>query len=97
MYFLFGYFEMTRKTPMSDEQLEFFLAKAKGDTHLQEKLKTAKSAEEVVCLAKEYGCEFTSEKISQLSKEELEEYCGPVQYISLQSYIWVCFVLVSTT
>ncbi|WP_414494862.1 Nif11-like leader peptide family natural product precursor [Synechococcus sp. MIT S9504] len=67
---------MTRKTPMSDEQLQFFLAKAKGDTHLQEKLKTAKSAEEVVCLAKEYGCEFTSEKISQLSKEELEHVAG---------------------
>ncbi|WP_114991345.1 Nif11-like leader peptide family natural product precursor [Synechococcus sp. UW179A] len=61
---------------MSEEQLKVFLANAKGDTHLQEKLKAAKSFEEVVSLAKAYGCEITSDKLSEISKEELEHVAG---------------------
>ncbi|WP_114992980.1 Nif11-like leader peptide family natural product precursor [Synechococcus sp. UW179A] len=56
---------------MPEEQLKAFLEKAKGDCNLQEKLKAAKSPEDIVGIAKEYGDEFTAELISQLTKEEL--------------------------
>ena len=61
---------------MSLEQLKVFLAKAKGDTRLQEKLKEARSPEDVVGIAKEYSHELTADKISQLSEEELEGVSG---------------------
>ena len=57
---------------MSLEQLKAFLAKVKDDSSLQDKLKAAKSSDEVVSIAKEHGHEFTSDKINQLSEEELE-------------------------
>ena len=61
---------------MSEEQLKSFLAKVKGDTTLQEKLKAAKSPEDVVGIAKEHGHEFTADKITQLTREELEGMAG---------------------
>ena len=61
---------------MSAEQLEAFLAKVKGDQNLQRKLTTVKSPEDVVGIAKEHGHEFTSDKISQLSEEELQGVAG---------------------
>ncbi|WP_114992531.1 Nif11-like leader peptide family natural product precursor [Synechococcus sp. UW179A] len=61
---------------MSEEQLKAFLSKAKGDSSLQEKLKAAKSPEDVVGIAKEHGHEFTADKINQLSEEELESVAG---------------------
>ncbi|WP_114992744.1 Nif11-like leader peptide family natural product precursor [Synechococcus sp. UW179A] len=61
---------------MSLEQLKAFLAKVKSDTSLQEKLKEAKSPEDVVVIAKEHGHEFTADKINQLSDEELEGVTG---------------------
>ncbi|QNI54372.1 nif11-like leader peptide domain protein [Synechococcus sp. BIOS-E4-1] len=61
---------------MSLEQLKAFLAKVKGDSNLQEKLKAAKSPEDVVGIAKEHGHEFTADKINQLSEEELEGVSG---------------------
>ncbi len=61
---------------MSLEQLKAFLEKVKLDTSLQEKLKAAKSPEDVVGIAKEHGHEFTADKISQLSEEELEGVAG---------------------
>ena len=64
---------------MSLEQLKAFLAKVKGDSSLQEKLKAAKSSDDVVAIAKEHGHEFTADKISQLSQlseEELEDISG---------------------
>ena len=61
---------------MSLEQLQAFLAKVKGDTSLQEKLKAAKSNDEVVSIAKEHGHEFTAEKIKTLSAKELEAVAG---------------------
>ena len=61
---------------MSDEQLKAFLEKVKGDTSLQERLKAAKSQDEVVSIAKEHGHEFGTEHISQLSEEELEGVAG---------------------
>ncbi|KZR87211.1 Nitrogen fixation protein of unknown function [Synechococcus sp. MIT S9509] len=61
---------------MSEEQLKAFLTKVKGDSNLQVKLKAAKSLEDVVSIGKEHGHEFTSDKISQLSEEKLEEVVG---------------------
>ncbi|QNI54179.1 nif11-like leader peptide domain protein [Synechococcus sp. BIOS-E4-1] len=73
---------------MSEEQLKAFLEKVKGDTTLQEKLKAAKSPEDVVGIAKEYGYEFTAETLlkkdsTELSKEELEGVTGGYQFLSM--------------
>ena len=69
---------------MSEEQLKAFIAKAKDDQSIQDKLKAAKSPEEVVAIAKEHGYEFTADKIAGLSDDELEDvagggaqFCGP--------------------
>ena len=48
---------------MSEEQLKAFIAKAKDDQSIQEKLKAAKTPEEVVGIAKEHGHEFTADKL----------------------------------
>ena len=61
---------------MSEEQLKAFIAKAKDDQSIQEKLKAAKTSEEVVGVAKEHGHEFTADKITELSEEELEGVAG---------------------
>ena len=61
---------------MSEEQLKAFLEKVKSDSNLQEKLKAAKSPEDVAGIAKEYGHEFTADKLSQLSEDELEGVAG---------------------
>ena len=63
---------------MSLERLKAFLEKVKGDPSLQEKLKAATSREDVVGIAKEHGHEFTADKFSQLSEEELESVSGGV-------------------
>ena len=61
---------------MSKEELKAFIAKAKDDQSIQDKLKAAKSPEDVVGIAKEHGHEFTADKINQLSEEELEGVAG---------------------
>ena len=61
---------------MSLEQLKAFLEKVKGDPSLQEKLKASKTSEDVVGIAKEHGFEFTADKITELSEEELEGVAG---------------------
>tara|TARA_B100001094_G_scaffold204867_1_gene198793 strand:- start:161 stop:403 length:243 start_codon:yes stop_codon:yes gene_type:complete len=61
---------------MTLEQLKAFLSKAKDDTVLQEKLKAADSPEVVVALAKEHGHDFSVDKLSRLSEEELENMTG---------------------
>ena len=53
---------------MSDEQLKAFIAKAKDDQSIQAKLKSAKTPEDVVGIAKEHGYKFTTEYITQLSE-----------------------------
>ena len=63
---------------MTEEQLKAFLAKAKDDQTIQEKLKAAKSPEDVVGIAKEHGHEFTADKINQLSGDELEGVSGGI-------------------
>ena len=65
---------------MTLEQLKAFLAKAKDDQSIQDKLKAAKSPEDVVGIAKEHGHEFTADKLSQLSEEELEGVAGGCFY-----------------
>ena len=61
---------------MSEEQLKAFIAKAKDDQSIQDKLKAAKSPEEVVSIAKEHGHEFSEDHLSGLSEEELESMSG---------------------
>ena len=68
---------------MSEEQLNAFLEKVKGDTTLQEKLNGAADADAVVEIAKEAGFAITAEDIqsmqsptAELSDEELEEASG---------------------
>ncbi|QNI58121.1 nif11-like leader peptide domain protein [Synechococcus sp. BIOS-U3-1] len=61
---------------MSLEQLKALMEKVKGDSKRQGKLKTAKSLEDVVTIAKEHGHEFTADKFSQLSEEEPEGSSG---------------------
>ena len=58
---------------MSEEQLKAFLEKVKGNTSLQEKIKAAKSQDDVVSIAKEHGHGLQS---VQLSEEEFESLFG---------------------
>ena len=62
--------------PMSEEQLKSFIAKAKDDKSIQEKLKAAKTPEDIVSIAKENGHEFTANRVRQLSEKELESIAG---------------------
>ena len=61
---------------MTLENVKAFLAKVKDDNSLQEKLKDAKSPEEVVDIAIDHGHDFTSDKLNQLSADELEQLSG---------------------
>ena len=79
---------------MSEEQLKAFLDKVKADNSLQEKIKSAKSPEDVVTIAKVHGHEFTVDKITELcelSNEELEEVAaGATCYLSTHDYSSNC-------
>ena len=67
---------------MSEEQLKAFIAKAMDDTSIQEKLKAAKTPEDVVGVAKEHGHEFTADKLTKnLTDEELEGVAGGYETI----------------
>lgn len=61
---------------MSKEQLKAFLEKVKSDTNLQERLKAAKSPDDVVSIAKDHGHDFGAEHLSELSEEELKGVAG---------------------
>ena len=68
---------------MSEEQLNAFLEKVKGDTTLQDKLKAAGSNEAAIEIAKDAGFSITAEDIQsmqsatvELSDEELEGAAG---------------------
>ena len=65
---------------MSEEHLKAFIAKAKDDQSIQEKLKAAKTPEDVVGIAKEHGHEFTADNVAELSEEELEGVAGGRSY-----------------
>ena len=73
---------------MSEEQLKAFIAKAKDDQSIQDKLKAAKTPEDVVGIAKEHGHEFTADKFSQLSEEELEGVSGGGTISWCGGYCW---------
>ena len=61
---------------MSEEQLKAFIAKAKDDQSIKDKLQAAKTPEDVVGIAKEHGHEFTADNVAELSEEELEGVAG---------------------
>ena len=68
---------------MSEEQLNAFLEKVKGDTSLQDKLKAAGSNEAAIEIAKDAGFAITAEDIQstqsatvELSDEELDGVAG---------------------
>lgn len=61
---------------MSEEQFKAFLEKIKGDSSLQDKIKTAMSVEEIVIIAKENGYEFAYDELNKLSEKELEGMVG---------------------
>ena len=67
---------------MSEEQLKAFIAKAKDDQSIQEKLKAAKTPEDVVDIAKEHGHVFATEHMTQLSEKELEGVAGGAQGVA---------------
>ena len=75
---------------MSLEQLKAFLTKVKGDSSLQEKLKAAKSPEEVVAIAKDHGHDFTDDKLNDLSPEDLEGVAGGGQVFTTIAIPRVC-------
>ena len=61
---------------MSEEQLKAFIAKVKNDQSIQEKLKAAKSTDDILIIAKEQGHEIAADKIVDFSDEELEGVAG---------------------
>ena len=71
---------------MSEEQLKAFIAKAKEDSSIQEKLKAAKSPDDVIGIAKESGFMISaddlknaqSHEMREISEEELEGVAGGV-------------------
>ena len=58
---------------MSEEQLKAFLEKVKGDTSLQEKLKSAGSNEAALEIAKEAGFSITEEDIQSMQSVEVSD------------------------
>ena len=72
---------------MSEQQLKAFIAKAKDDQSIQEKLKAAKTPEDVVDIAKEHGHEFTQDHMKELSEEELEGVAGGFDVLPLHPSI----------
>ena len=77
---------------MSEEQLKAFLEKVKGDTSLQEKLKTAADANAVIAIAKEAGFMISADEFkktqSELSEEELEGVSGGYWSITCKEKLW---------
>ena len=65
---------------MSEEQLKAFIAKAKDDQSIQEKLKAAADADAVVAIAKAAGFVISADEIKtasqELSDQELEGVAG---------------------
>ena len=72
---------------MSEEQLKAFIGKAKDDQSIQDKLKAAKSPDEIVDIAKESGHDLNTEKLYQLSDQDLEGISGG-QFTNLEFRGW---------
>ena len=63
---------------MTKEQLQAFITKVQLDQSLQDRLKAAKSVDDVLSMAQLHGHSFGSEHLSQLSEEELEGLSGGI-------------------
>ena len=61
---------------MTEEQLKAFLTKAQTDHTLQNKLNTAKTPDEVVTLAKDYGYNLDADNLNLVREEDLEGVSG---------------------
>ena len=65
---------------MSEEQLKAFIAKAKDDQSIQEKLKAAADSDAVLAIAKDAGFSISVDDLtkaqSELSEKELEGAAG---------------------
>ena len=84
---------------MSEEQLNAFLEKVKGDTTLQEKLKAAGSNEAAIEIAKDAGFAITAEDLQstqsapeELSDEELDGAAGGRPGTHWCQAGWTCIV-----
>ena len=64
---------------MSEEQLKAFIAKAKDDQSIQEKLKAASDADAVAAIAKEAGFNVSADLITKAQSEITEEDLGVVR------------------
>ena len=67
---------------MSEKQLKAFLEKVKADTSLLEQFKAGKSPEDVVGTVREYGREFNSDHLNELSEDELEGVAGGYRFLN---------------
>ena len=54
---------------MSKEQLEAFIDQARDDQFIHDQLKAATTHENVVCIGKEYGYQFTVDNITALERK----------------------------
>ena len=72
---------------MTQEQLTAFLANAKGNISLQEKLKAAADSDAVAAIAKEAGFSISVEDLkkaqSEITSEELEGAAGGTTAVCL--------------
>lgn len=80
---------------MSEEQLKAFLEASRADAGLQEKLKAATEADDVVAIAKAAGFVISADELkraqAEISEEELEGVAGgginiPGLQAALQNY-----------
>ena len=66
--------------PMSEEQLKAFLSAVRADAALQEQLKAAGDADDVVAIAKAAGFVISAEELeraqTEVSEQELEVVAG---------------------
>lgn len=69
--------------PMAPESLQAFLARVQSDRNLQEKLKAAATASDVVAIAESVGFQISADAVTaahtstlKLSAEELESVSG---------------------
>ena len=70
---------------MSEEQLKAFIEKVKGNSDLQQKLKSAADADAFAAIAKEAGFAITAEDVqsmqtakTELSDDDLERVAGGI-------------------
>ena len=72
---------------MSEERLKAFLEAVKADAELQEKLKSAADADDVVAIAKAAGFVISADDLKQaqteVSEEELESAAGGTAFVTV--------------